>query len=212
MSPYSCVAIAGKSAIGIPKIIAFTSTSMKPSTTGCVRTYRKPSAIERRLGRTASASGSIAGSATMLASPTTNVTRSNAYVAVSPIVPMRIPASAGPPTDANEPEMLSSTSAAVSLSGADEPRRDRAHAADAEAEERRGEEREDEARPLRGLGTAAFTRRPTPVTAIPTCVQRSSRRRSTASASAPPSSVSVTSGTSSTNESAATASVEPVSS
>ena len=31
-------ASAGNSAIGIPKIIAFTSTSMKPSTTGCLRT------------------------------------------------------------------------------------------------------------------------------------------------------------------------------
>ena len=62
-----------------------------------------------------------------------------------------------------------------------------------------------------GSDTAALTTRPTPVTAMPTCVQISSFLRSTASASAPPSSVSVTSGTSSTNESAATASVEPVS-
>ena len=61
----------------MPKTIAFTSTSMKPSTTGCVRTYRKPSRIERRLGRSASGTGSIAGSAQMLAMPATNVARSN---------------------------------------------------------------------------------------------------------------------------------------
>ena len=108
--------------------------------------------------------------------------------------------------------MLSSTSAAVRLSG----RTSRGVIERMPPTPRQKNDAEKNARTKHahsaGCGTAAFTTSPTPVIAIPSCVQRSSRRRSTASASAPPSSVSVTSGTSSTKESAATASVEPVSS
>ena len=44
----------GKSALGIPKIIAFVSTMKIPSSTFRCATYRKPSMIDRRLGRSAS--------------------------------------------------------------------------------------------------------------------------------------------------------------
>ena len=125
---------------------------------------------------------------------------------------MSKPASAGPPTDAKDPVMLSRTSAAERLSG----RTSRGVIERIPPTPRQKNDAEKNARTKHahsaGLGTAALTRRPTPVIAIPTCVQRSRRRRSIASARAPPSSVSVTSGTSSTNDSAATASVEPVSS
>ena len=50
-------AIAGKSACGIPKTIAFESTRNMPSSTFLRPTKRKPSAIVRRLGRSASCGG-----------------------------------------------------------------------------------------------------------------------------------------------------------
>ena len=52
----------------MPKIIAFVSTRKIPSTTGWPRTKRKPSTIERRLGRSASGEGGSGGSSQMLAS------------------------------------------------------------------------------------------------------------------------------------------------
>ena len=52
---------AGKSALGIPKIIAFVSTMKIPSSTRLCTTYRKPSRIDRRLGRSASGAAGIAG-------------------------------------------------------------------------------------------------------------------------------------------------------
>jgi MFS family permease len=54
----------------------FRSTIMKPRITGCLRTYRNPSTIDRRLGRSASSTGAIFGSARMLAIPIANVERS----------------------------------------------------------------------------------------------------------------------------------------
>src|SRR5919204_197696 len=52
---------AGKSARGMPKTIAFESTRNIPSSTFFCRANRKPSAIERRLGRSASCAGGREG-------------------------------------------------------------------------------------------------------------------------------------------------------
>src|SRR5919204_1999514 len=54
-------ASAGKRARGIPKTIAFESTRNIPSSTFLPRAKRKPSAIERRLGRSASCAGGGGG-------------------------------------------------------------------------------------------------------------------------------------------------------
>ena len=143
--------------------------------------------------------------------PAPKVARSNAYVVVRPTAPIRTPLSAGPATDANDPEMLSSTDAAGIFStgtslGVIErmpPMPRQKNDAEKNASTKQAH--------TRGCARAAFTSRPIPTTAIPSCVQIRRRRRSSASASAPPISVSVTSGTSSTNEIAATASVDPVS-
>jgi hypothetical protein len=55
----------------MPKIMAFVSTRKKPSTTGCVRTYRKPATIELQLGRSAAwAATSDGKSTTAVIAPT----------------------------------------------------------------------------------------------------------------------------------------------
>ena len=77
-------ASAGKSARGIPKTIAFESTRNMPSSTFLLRTKRKPSAIVRRLGRSASCAGGSAGSRQTDQSEAENVAASSRYAPFSP--------------------------------------------------------------------------------------------------------------------------------
>ena len=69
-----------------------------PSSTFFVRTKRKPSAIVRRLGRSASWAGASAGSRQTDQSEAVNVAASSRYAPLRPRTAISTPPSAGPAT------------------------------------------------------------------------------------------------------------------
>jgi hypothetical protein len=93
------LASAGKSARGIPKTIAFESARNIPNSTFLLTTKRKPSPIERRLGRSASWAGGSFGSIQIDHSEAANVPASIQNAPLIPAAAMRMPPIAGPPTE-----------------------------------------------------------------------------------------------------------------
>src|SRR5436305_481662 len=89
-------AIAGNSAIGMPKNIATMSTAYVPMSSGRDRAYRTPSITRRMLRRSASGGGGTARITYRQTSPKLHVPTSTTYVSGRPNAAMRTPPIAGP--------------------------------------------------------------------------------------------------------------------
>src|SRR5262249_59223911 len=94
--PPSPAANAGSSAFGKPKNMAFESMTKMPSRSLRVRTYRNPSRIERRLGRSAPGAAGKDGSSQMATNEAANVSMSSAKAPDSPTAAISSPPHAGP--------------------------------------------------------------------------------------------------------------------
>ena len=192
----------------MPKTIAFESARNIPSSTFLLTTKRKPWTIERTLGRSASGAGASFGSIQIDHREAANVPASIQNAPLIPAAAIRRPPTAGPPTEVVLEYTLSIAFAAASSSGS--TRRGITVVMPATPNEKMHIESvaSTYSAHTRGWSSEAFSASPTLTSARSASVHSSSRRRSIASAIAPPTMVSVSSGTSSVIESNPTWSVE----
>ncbi len=203
-------ASAGKTAVGMPKIIASRSIANVDRIRRLERTNWIPSRIAARPPRAGPPRGGIGRILTSMYRENRYVATSAANAPPAPTVPSSTPATIGPITD---PRLKVSWPRAIAA------RRRVAGTSRGIAEVRAGQsiaDRPDATNATRkraGSDTSRWTEirvRATLVRARPSCVKIRTRRRSTASAMAPPPSEKSSSGMSWTRVSAATAVSDPV--